>query len=487
MAAAGVIVVQAISILQTIALGRLLGPEQVGIYTAGSVLVSFVTLMAHGTMSQALIQRADEIEEAANTVLVATTVTGVLLAVASAAAAPFIGALFHSETVGLVAAATSGIILMHSLSSVPDALMQRAFQFKRRLIIDPAVAATFAAVAIPLAALGSGAWAMVIASYVSVAVSIVLSWSLAKWRPFRGRFSFRLWREMARFALPLAVEGLAQRTRESLEQVIVGRLLGTASLGQFRYAFRIGSIPAIGIVQVCSYVLFPAFARISGDGSRFRQAFLRALGWLWLLAVPVAALMVLLGEPIVVIMLGHQWQPAGQATGAMAGMGLGWALCSVGAEAIKGAGRSALLTWLAVLHLAIGIPAVLLLLPFGLSSVCIAVSITHLTIGAVAIGLARGVVGVPHRDIWACLTAPTLAGVIGLAVIFPVKHIILPSDQPALLAGIGAVLALTLLYLVVYGICMRTLAAVWYQPLRHAAETGIRSLTGRREKTGEDS
>ena len=81
--------------------------------------------------------------------------------------------------------------------------MKRAFQFKRRLVIDPAVSLVFAGVSIVFAILGYGAWAMVIGTYASLVTGVVLSWWMAKWRPFHGRFSFRIWREMAGFSLPL--------------------------------------------------------------------------------------------------------------------------------------------------------------------------------------------------------------------------------------------------------------------------------------------
>ena len=34
-------------------------------------------------------------------------------------------------------AATCGTLLVHALLNVPEALMQRAFNFKRKLIVDP--------------------------------------------------------------------------------------------------------------------------------------------------------------------------------------------------------------------------------------------------------------------------------------------------------------------------------------------------------------
>jgi O-antigen/teichoic acid export membrane protein len=191
MAVIAVVIGQIVTVAQTLVLGRLLGPHEVGVFTAGSVMMAFVAVVAQSTLSQALIQREHDIEDAANTVLIVTFVTGLLLALAVLVASPLIGALFHDSRVGLIAAANSGIMVLHSCPSVPDALMQRSFQFKRRIFIGPAVALTFASVSIVFATFGYGAWAMVIGTYASTTTWVLLSWWMAKWRPFRGRFSFR--------------------------------------------------------------------------------------------------------------------------------------------------------------------------------------------------------------------------------------------------------------------------------------------------------
>ena len=185
---------------------------------------------------------------------------------------------------------------------------------------------------------------------------VVLSWWMAKWRPFRGRFSFRIWREMAGFSLPLFLDGIAERAREMFEQVLVGRSLGTADLGQYRYAYRIASLPSLAVIRSVATCCTPRSRGFPATAARFRAAFLRALGWIWFAALPVGALLVVVGQPVVVLLLGEEWRSAGAATAAMAGIGLGTALVSVGGEAIKGAGRSSLLNWMTALSLGLGLP-----------------------------------------------------------------------------------------------------------------------------------
>lgn len=482
MAAVGVVASQSVTIVQTIALGRLLGPDEIGIFTAGSVLVGFLVVFAQGALSQALIHRENDIEDAANTVFIVTLGAGLLLSVLLLAASPLIGALFHSSRVGLIAAATSGLLVLHTCASVPDALMQRAFRFKRQMIIAPAVSVVFAGVSIPLAYRGFGAWSMVIGWYASSLTAVILSWSMAGWRPFRGRFSVRLWREMARFSLPMLLESFAHQSREAAEQVIVGRALGVPDLGHFRYAYRLASLPSAMVIAVCSHVLFPAFCRISADEPRFRAAFLRALGWIWLAALPVAALLVLEGRSIVVLVLGQEWTDAGSATAMMAGIGLGTALMAVAAEAIKGAGRSSRLNWMTAASIGVGLPLVVLMLPAGLSGVGFAISVTYLGVAFLSVGLACDVVEVSGREVAGRLGPPALSALVAVCVLVPLDRLVIQPDHYEPLAALARISAVCLLFFVIYIGVFRLIAPSWYQSLRAAtAELAAQAAGGARK------
>ncbi len=479
MSAVGVVIAQVVSVVQTIALGRILGPHEIGVFTAGSVLVGFMAVFAEGALSQALIHRESDIEDAANTALIVNFGTGLLLGLLLLAASPLVGAVFDDSRVGLIAAATSGLMVLHTWASVPDALMQRAFRFRRQMVIGPAVSIVFASVSIAFAHRGFGAWSMVIGWYASSITAVVLSWSMARWRPFRGRFSATLWREMAKYSLPLFLDNVAHQSREVAEQMIVGRALGTAALGQYRYAYRLASLPSVMLIAVCSHVLFPAFSRISNDRDRFRAAFLRALGWIWLAALPIAALLAIEGRTVVVILLGDRWHAAGSAAAMMAGIGLGTALLSVAAEAMKGAGRSSRLTWMTAASIGLGLPLVLLLLPAGLSGVGFALSVTSLFVGLLSVVLARNVVDVSWREVAWCLIPPALSALIATAVMMPVDRLLIKPGQHHFIPGLLWVAAICLLFLVVYIAALRVISPSWSNAVRAAVSAGASHVSGR--------
>lgn len=283
--------------------------------------------------------------------------------------------------------------------------------------------------------------------------------------------------------MPLLLDGIAERSRDMVQQVLVGRAFGTAGLGQFKYGSRIAFLPGLAVVQICGYVLFPAFSRISGDGTRFRQAFLRALGWIWLAALPVGALLLAVGQPVVVLLLGEKWRAAGAAASAMAGVGLGAALASVAAEAVKGAGRSRLLNWLTAINVGLGLPLLVLLLPFGLVGVGVALSVTYMVCGFVTLVQARSVVGVSVRDTIACVMPPTLSALIALGVVMPLERFVVRSDQHPALLGLASIIAECVLFSVVYIGALRLISPTWYGSIRDVVVRVLAKLADRARRS----
>ncbi|MRH88270.1 oligosaccharide flippase family protein [Nocardia sp. SYP-A9097] len=468
LSAAGVAAVQVIALAQTLVLAHLLSPGEVGVFTAGTVLTTFVVVFSHSSLSHALIQRHDRIADAAETVFWATLVSGALLAGVLLATAPVLSAIFDDSQVGLVAAVSSGTVLLTSLMAVPDALMQREFQFKRRVIVDPANAATFAIVSIAGAAAGWGVWALVAGYYAALTVSVIAAWWLSGWRPGRGHFRFGLWRELAVFALPLLIESVLERAIEAGEVVLVGHRLETSALGNYRNGRRLAFLPVMAIIQICSYVLFPAFARIAGERERFKRGFLTALGWMWLAVVPASALLAAIGEPAVVLLLGGQWRGAGVLVQTMCGVGVGYALMSVSAEALKGAGRPQLINWMSGVGALTAIPLIVLLLPHGLPGVGVALSISAALTGLAGLVLSRSVVGVSRGELARCLVPVLLAGVGAAVAVGVFEHRVVHASAHGVAAGLGLIVLEALAFAGLFIVVLQVISPATLRPIWQA-------------------
>ena len=457
--AAALIFTELISLVQVIALARLLTPAQVGLFVAGSVLTTFVGNLVEGGLRSGLVHRRHELDDAAATVFWATLGMGIVMSLVSLAAAPVVGAVFNSDTTAAVAAAMSGGVLLYALTNVPEALLQRQFSVRRRLVVGPAVAVSFAGVSVTLAAEGLGVWSLVLGSYASSIVWVVSLWWICHWRPWHGRPSFRLWRDLARYGFPLVVNFVADRAQKTVQSVVTGRVLGVQALGLLRYGERVARIPVMAVVEVSSISLFPAFSRLATDPHRFQVAYLRALRLVVVAAAAASAMIVAVGQPLVVIVLGEQWRGAGPPLVAMAGLALGKAVTTVGEEAIKGAGRTMLLNWDTLLETTLAIALLLVLVhPFGLVGVGLSISLTSVAVGGLVAFMAGPVVGVSKRQTLAAVCPGVACAAVGAVVAVPLEHLVFESDRQGSWTGLGLVTLDGVIFLMVYAFTLRIIA-----------------------------
>jgi O-antigen/teichoic acid export membrane protein len=438
----------------------------VGYFAAGSVVTSFISNFVEGGLRAGLVVREDRLDDAAETVFRATLATGLVMSLLALASAPLISVIFDSHTAGVVAASMSGGILLFSLTNVPEAILQREFSVRRRLIVGPAVALSFAVVSVTLAAYGFGVWSMVIGTYASSLVWVLTLWWICDWRPGRGRADLPMYREMVRFGLPLAIGLFADQTVKGVRSVATGRILGVPSLGLFRYGERIAQIPVGGIIEVGANSLFPAYSRIASDPERFRRAFLHAMGLLVVVAAALSGGLIALGEPLVVVVLGPEWRGAGVVLVAMSGLGIGTAI-GTSAEAIKGAGRTSLLNWITAIQTVLGIGLVVLMAPvWGLLGVGLSVSITALTVAFILLAMARPIVGLTWGELGRTILPPVVAATITTVLVFLLEHEVLRSPEHSVLVGLLLLLADGLLFLALYGVVLRLIAPASYHLMR---------------------
>lgn len=427
---------QILTLAQTIALARLLTPTEVGYFAAGSIVTSYISTFVEGGLRSGLIQRDDRLEDTADTVFRATLGTGLVMTLLALASAPLVGALFDSHTAGVIAASMSGGILLFSLTNVPEALLQRQFSVKRRLIVGPSVSLTFAVVSVGLAAAGLGVWSLVIGSYASSTVWVVALWLICDWRPGRGQPDWQLYRELVRYGFPLAMAQFADQSVKGVQSVITGRFLGVNSLGLLRYGDRMSQIPVGLIVEVASNSLFPAFSRMSDEPERFRRAYLHALGLVVIAGSAISGLLIATGVPLVLVVLGEEWRGAGSVLVFMSGVGVGTALATSN-EAIKGAGRTRLINWVTAGDAILALVLVSVLGPlYGLPGVGLSISISALLGGVALMLMARSVVGVPWRSLFATILPPLFSATVAALLVGWLEGVVLHSSEHSVLLGL---------------------------------------------------
>jgi PST family polysaccharide transporter len=480
LAGAGYFASQLLTLASYLVLARLTTPTEFGKFAAGSILIGIGTLFAESGMVAALIHRRDRLAEAAATAFVASLAAGVALAALALAFSPVVGWFFHSGEITLVAAAMSGYLVLRQSTIVPDALLQRRFSFVRRGVVEPAAIAAFGISAAVACAHGAGVWGLVLGTYASVLMQILLSWTFAGWRPELSLVSFAIWRELVGFGRHIVAGEFVRRARIEIGTVLVGRFLSPASLGSYYYAQRVAARPLAALVDSTSYVLFPAFARISRDDTRFRKAFLRALRWISVVAFPASLALFPFGEPLMVLLFGDEWRNAGYALTAMCAYAGGHALDSLASEVFKASGRPNFIFRMQVVSAVLTVALMVPLLQFGLIGVATAVSLTSIGVATYAVRTVARVIGVPVRRLLREIWPPAVAAVTMAVVMFPIEHLLVQADRRGTALGLLLLAIEALAALVLYFAILAIVAPATTRALVAAARTaGLRLRHGR--------
>ncbi|MGH2952438.1 MAG: oligosaccharide flippase family protein [Solirubrobacterales bacterium] len=459
-AGGGFLLARGITFAAYVALARLVTPTELGQFTAGTILIAIGFLFAESGMAAAVIHRRDRLEEAAATAVVATVLIGITTALLNLAASPLLGSFFDdSATVAAVAAATSGVLFLGSARVVPNALLQRRFSFLRRIVVEPASALAFAVGAIIATSEGMGVWGLVVGQYASAVTDFILSWGLVRWRPKARLVSFGMWRELVAYARHVLVGTAIRRIGNRIPLAAAGGFVSAAALGQFQYATRVVGVPFAFLVSGISYVVFPAFARISHDARRFEPAFMRSFRWTMLAAAPIGMILLVLGEPFAVLVFGERWEQAGEATRALALFVPAQMVAQMIGEAFKGTGHPVERTWVNAIGVLAGVIAMAALIPpFGLIGVAVGVSVDALAGAISSVRRAHRAMGIPMRPMLAAIAAPLLATAPMVGVVLPLDTLLVDAGDRGTAAGLALLVGEGLAGLAIYAAAVRALS-----------------------------
>jgi O-antigen/teichoic acid export membrane protein len=476
LAGTGFVLTQALYFGFYLLLARVATPEDFGQFAAGAILITVGLIVADTGMGVAVIQRRDRVEEAASTAFVSTLGAGVALSLLALALAPVIGFVFQSHDIGLVAAAMAGTVPLSSAISIPNALMQRRFSFVRRIVTDPLGAIAFGITAATACSQGMGVWGLVLGTYAGAVIELGASWVLVQWRPKLRLVSVEMWRELIHFSRPILASELVIRGGTVLETFLLGRFVSAPALGQYRYAYRLAALPLATLVNVASFVLLPAFARIAPDETRFQMGLLRTVRWVAIVALPASLALFPLGEPLAVVLLGEEWRDAGYALMGLCAYSAGHSLASIASETFKAVGRPDLLPRMHLISFVLVAAFMLLLLRFELVGIAVAVSLGSIGMAAYAVhGIVRAT-GLRARSVLEQIWPPAAAAVFMAVSIYLVERLLVDAESHG--TGVGLVLlALEIgLSAAAYVAALRLVAPSMVADLLEIARTGWRRL-----------
>ncbi|MBX3507672.1 MAG: lipopolysaccharide biosynthesis protein [Parvibaculum sp.] len=338
-------------------LARLIDPASFGIVSAALIAISLLEVMGQVGTSQAIIQRLELNKRDIHTAMSFTVVTSLLMGGLLYLFAPEIAALFGMEGVAPAIQLLALAFPIRGFSVVSEALLQRWMQFHRLAGITLAsYVFGYALIALTLAHMGWGVFALI---YGQIVQTIILSLCHIFFtrHVFGLGFDWKILRGMLVFSGGVSLSRFANFFAMNADNFIVGRMLGAEALGFYSRAFNFMIMPVGLLGNALDIVLYPAMSSIQNDEERLRRAYLRAVSLIALTVMPLSAVMVVLGQEMILIVLGGNWTEAVvpfQILSACLLFRIGYKANTILARAKGAVYRSAWRQWLFAILVAVG-------------------------------------------------------------------------------------------------------------------------------------
>jgi O-antigen/teichoic acid export membrane protein len=405
------VIIQISRIVFAVAMARFLTPHQYGLAAMAFAFAALIGIFTDLALGIALVQRDKITDEDCSTVFWLSAGMGLLLTVVGVATSGLMAKFYGEPDVRPLFAVLSISFLLGSLGATHAALLHRSMNFRSINIRVGSSTLIGGGLGVGLAAVGFGAWALIVQQICIALVSTILLWISMPWRP-SFVFSLKSFRELGSFGSKIFGVRLVDFGRQNGDTMVIGRLLGSAQLGIYAIAYNVLLAPVARFVLTVTDTLFPALSRLQNEPQRFAMAWLRVTELLAAIFVPALLGLVVVAPDFVQVVLGNRWHAATLLLRLMAAGMLVQAVTAVGDEVLKARGRGGTLLRFYVVETAAVLAGVVIGVHWGIVGVAAAFSAVLVVTRSAYLWLVARMLSVPLR-----VVARRLSGVLQASLV----------------------------------------------------------------------
>lgn len=314
-------------------------PSEYGLVAFSTPFIVLISMLTDLGMSSALV-RMEILDRktvgAAFTLLVSI---GALLATALIATTPFIAARVHMPRLpGVLSGMTFGALLSIA-AIVPRAMLERALDYSKIALTDGGAVIIAAAVAVGLAVAGAGVWALVAFMVLTNAIRAGTFWVLARdkmalsleWKRCAGIVTFGGW---------VLLTNLVTFLARNFDNLLIGAVLGAASVGLYGLAYQFMMIPMIAVTWPASGVLLATLSRGGYDADQAERITLATIGVTAAITFPLMICLALVFPELAKSLLSPKWQGIGEILAWLAPLGALQSIASYNGALLLVAGKA---------------------------------------------------------------------------------------------------------------------------------------------------
>lgn len=300
------IVRQSVTLLISAILSRLLTPAEYGLLGMIAVATGFLQVFKEMGLGSSVVQKQGITTAEQSSIFWLNVAVGLILTLLLLITAPWIARFFNEPQLTILIRVISFNFVIGSMAIVPDALIQKAIDFKSFFLRNLGTVILGGLFGIWLAYRGYGVWALIGQSLITTVTGLVISFRMVQWRP-QLFFKWNLLKRHLYYSLPILGDSSINYWTRNIDNLLVGKILGSTSLGIYNRAYSLMLLPIKQISSTLSRVMFPSFALIQNEKNLMWEQYLKVVSSIAMLSFPLMATLGIYARECILIVYGGQW------------------------------------------------------------------------------------------------------------------------------------------------------------------------------------
>lgn len=294
------------SVVRAAIIARVLRPDNVGVFGITTIVLSLTEIVTETGVNIFLTQQHENIDEYINSAWVVSIIRGLIISTVIFLSAPFVAQFYSSpdalsllQLVSIVPV-LRGFINPSVVKFVKDLRFNTEFFYRSSQFLVESVISII--LVLTLRSTVSLVWGLI----GGAVYELIFTFMTARPLP-RFVFHKQYLKEITHSGKWLTATGIFNYLYHNGDNLVVGKVLGTGALGLYDMAYKLSILPITEVSDVFTKVTFPVFVKIAHDKPRLLKAYMKLVGVIAIIVIPLGLILSIFSTPIVTILLGPKW------------------------------------------------------------------------------------------------------------------------------------------------------------------------------------
>jgi O-antigen/teichoic acid export membrane protein len=292
--------------LKLVLLARILDQREFGLFAYIAIALGLAEAITETGVNVTLIQAKESIKYYINTAWVIAIIRGLLIGIVMLGMGLGMSQFYNEPSLRVLVAIAALVPVIKGFINPAVVTFHKELRFFRDSVYRFSFLLVEAVLAVILAWQLQSVSALVFALIGAAVFEVIISFLLFKIRPI---FEYLPNRAKVIFANAggLSISAALSYIGENIDDLILGKILGTSPLGVYHTSYSLSHKGTQGFARALNHSAMPVFAKINHDKPRLRKAFLKSMTGLSVLLVAALIPLVFFPSLVVHILLGEKW------------------------------------------------------------------------------------------------------------------------------------------------------------------------------------